>query len=47
MVLRAEGTNLFTDDPNGTDPTVGNRSFHVVPGAETVVPGAPRVIARA
>ncbi len=47
FVLRAEGAYLFTSDPGGTDPTVGNPSFQIVAGAETVVPGGPRVIAQA
>ncbi|MDZ7706645.1 MAG: DUF1302 family protein [Trueperaceae bacterium] len=47
FVLRAEGAYLFTSDPDGTDPAVGNPSFQIVVGAETVVPDGPRVIAQA
>lgn len=47
VVLRAEGAYLFTADPDGTDPAVGNPSFQVVAGAETKVPDGPRVIAQA
>jgi len=47
VVLRAEGAYLFTDDPNGTDPAVGNPSFQLVVGAETAVPSGPRIIAQA
>lgn len=47
FVLRAEGAYLLTSDPSGTDPAVGNPSFQIVAGAETVVPDGPRVIAQA
>lgn len=47
VVLRAEGAYLFTGDSGGTDPAVGNPSFQIVAGAETVVPDGPRVIAQA
>lgn len=47
VVLRAEAAYLFTADPDGTDPAVGNPSFQIVAGAETKVPDGPRVIAQA
>jgi len=44
VVLRGEIAYLFTDDPSGTDPAVGEPSFHVVIGAETPVPDGPRLV---
>src|SRR6056297_1503565 len=47
VVLRGEMAYLFTDDPEGTDPAVGEPSFQVVVGAETPVPNGPRLVAQA
>ena len=46
VVLRGEMAYLFTDDPAGTDPAVGEPSFQVVIGAETPVPDGPRLVAQ-
>jgi hypothetical protein len=47
VVLRGEAAYLFTDDPDGTDPAVGNPSFQIVVGAETPIPDGPRLVAQA
>ncbi|MEX2501425.1 MAG: DUF1302 family protein [Trueperaceae bacterium] len=47
VVLRGEAAYLFTSDPDGTDPAVGNPSFQVVVGAETPIPDGPRLVAQA
>ena len=47
VVLRGEAAYLFTADPGGTDPAVGEPSFQAVFGAETPVPGGPRVVLQA
>ncbi|MDZ7802292.1 MAG: DUF1302 family protein [Trueperaceae bacterium] len=47
VVLRGEAAYLFTRDPDGRDPAVGNPSFQVVAAAETPVPDGPRLIVQA
>ena len=46
VVVRVEAAYVFTGDPDGTDPTVGNHAFQAVAGFETPIPDGPRVIAQ-
>lgn len=40
-VVRGEAAYAFSEDPDGTDPAVGNDDFVAVLGAETTLPGGP------
>lgn len=42
-VVRGEAAYTFSDDPDGTDPAVGNDAFAAVLGAETKLAGGPFV----
>lgn len=44
VVLRGEAAYVFTGDPAGTDPTIGNQSLQVVLGGDYLIPGGPRAI---
>lgn len=44
VVLRGEAAAVFTADPGGIDPAIGNPSFQVVAGIETLVPDGPRLV---
>lgn len=47
VVLRGEAAYLFTGDPDGRDPAIGNHSFQVVAGAESSLGGGARLVVQA
>ena len=44
VVLRGEAAYVFTGDPTGSDPAIGNHSLQAVLGGDYLIPGGPRAI---
>lgn len=44
VVLRGEAAYIFTDDPGGVSPAIGNHSAQAVLGAEYLIPQGPRTV---